>query len=142
MAERLAECLTGSFLSDNDCLEPPEFRARKPRPSKRDRYSGIAHLGGRLQPSSRRLFDRDIPELATSTLCPETQFFNGLLFIFNGLLFIFNGLLFNSLLGPAPACPYLVGLGSFGIPRTRSETMLRSTSSVPPAIRIPGTPST
>ena len=34
------------------------------------------------------------------------------------------------------------GLGSFGMPSTRSETMLRSTSSVPPAIRIPGTPST
>jgi ribonuclease HII len=32
--------------------------------------------------------------------------------------------------------------GSFGIPSTRSATMFRSTSSVPPAIRIPGTPRT
>lgn len=32
--------------------------------------------------------------------------------------------------------------GSFGRPRTRSATMFRSTSSVPPAMRIPDTPST
>ena len=32
--------------------------------------------------------------------------------------------------------------GSFGRPRTRSPTMLRMTSSVPPATRAPGTPRT
>ena len=33
------------------------------------------------------------------------------------------------------------GLGSFGSPNTRSPTMLRMISSVPPATRMPGTPS-
>ena len=38
--------------------------------------------------------------------------------------------------------PSKVARGSFGRPSTRSPTMLRMTSSVPPATRTPGTPST
>src|SRR5262249_23865267 len=37
---------------------------------------------------------------------------------------------------------YRSARGSFGNPSTRSPTMLRMTSSVPPATRMPGTPST
>ena len=40
--------------------------------------------------------------------------------------------------GPAP---HALTEGSLGSPRTRSPTMLRRTSSVPPAMRIPGSPS-
>ena len=41
-----------------------------------------------------------------------------------------------------PAPQSYLGIGSFGSPSTRSPTMLRMTSSVPPATRMPGTPST